>query len=70
MLEDLQSRLTHLEKHIEEQDAEMYQLSKRVDALVKVAKEQKAQLASLASLSESGAAGSGGLPADEKPPHY
>ncbi len=63
----LETRITHLEKHIEEQDAEIYQLSKRIDALVKVAKEQKAQLAAVAELSSGNP---GDMPADEKPPHY
>lgn len=66
-IEDLQSRITFLEKHLTEQDAEMYQLCKRVDSLVKVAKEQKAQLAALAELNSQSA---GAMPADEKPPHY
>jgi uncharacterized coiled-coil protein SlyX len=44
LLEDLQSRIAFLEKHVTEQDAEMYQLSKRIDSLVKAAKEEKAQL--------------------------
>lgn len=65
-IESLQSRIAHLEKHLEAQDAEIYQLAKRVDTLVKVAKEQKAQLAAVAELSS----GQGDLPADEKPPHY
>jgi hypothetical protein len=42
LIEDLQSRIALLEKHVTEQDVEMYQLSKRIDSLVKVAKEQKA----------------------------
>ena len=66
-LKSLESRIAHLEKHVEEQDAEMYQLSKRIDALIKVAKEQKAQLAAIAELSSGN---SGDMPADEKPPHY
>ena len=66
-IEDLQSRIALLEKHVTEQDAEMYQLSKRIDSLVKVAKEQKAQLAAVAELNSQSA---GDLPADEKPPHY
>lgn len=64
---ELETRITYLEKHIAEQDAEMYQLSKRIDTLVKVAKEQKAQLAAMAELNSQGAAS---MPADEKPPHY
>ena len=66
-IEDLQSRIAFLEKHVTEQDAEMYQLSKRVDSLVKVAKEQRAQLAAVAELNSQSA---GAMPADEKPPHY
>ena len=66
-IEDLQSRVAFLEKHVTEQDAEMYQLSKRIDSLVKVAKEQKAQLAAVAEINSQS---SGDMPADEKPPHY
>ena len=66
-IEDLQSRVAILEKHVTEQDAEIYQLSKRIDSLVKVAKEQKAQLVAVAELNSQSA---GDMPADEKPPHY
>lgn len=67
LLQLLESRIAHLQKHVEEQDAEIFQLSKRIDTLVKVAKEQKAQLAAVAELNSSN---TGGMPADEKPPHY
>ena len=67
LIEDLQSRIASLEKHVTEQDAEIYKLSKRIDSLVKVAKEQKAQLAAVAELNSQSA---GDMPADEKPPHY
>ena len=67
LLENLQSRIAFLEKHVTEQDAEMYQLSKRIDSLVKAAKEQRAQLAALAELNSQSA---GDMPANEKPPHY
>ena len=67
LIEDLQSRIAFLEKHVTEQDAEMYKLSKRVDSLVKAAKEQKAQLDAVAELNSQSA---GDMPADEKPPHY
>ena len=66
-IEDLQSRVAFLEKLVTEQDAEIYHLSKRIDSLVKVAKEQKAQLAAVAELNSQSA---GDMPADEKPPHY
>ena len=67
LLKDLQLRIAFLEKHVTEQDAEMYQLSKRINGLVKAAKEQKAQLAAVAELNLQSA---GDMPADEKPPHY
>jgi uncharacterized coiled-coil protein SlyX len=63
----IDTRLAFLEKHVAEQDAEIYQMSKRIDTLVKVAKEQKAQLAAVAELSSGNP---GDMPADEKPPHY
>jgi septal ring factor EnvC (AmiA/AmiB activator) len=64
---ELQSKLAHLERHIAEQDAEFYQLAKRLDALNKLVKQQKAQIEAVAS---GGAAGAGDMPANEKPPHY
>jgi uncharacterized coiled-coil protein SlyX len=67
LIEDLESRIALLEKHVTEQDAEMYKLSKRIDSLVKVAKEQKVQLAAVAELNSQSAVD---MPADEKPPHY
>ncbi|MBL6919401.1 MAG: SlyX family protein [Puniceicoccaceae bacterium] len=67
LIEDLQSRIAFLEKHVTEQDTEMYQLSKRIDSLVKVAKEQKAQLVAVAELNSQSAVD---MPVDEKPPHY
>jgi len=67
LIQDLQSRIAFLEKHVTDQDTEMYKLSKRIDSLVKAAKEQKAQLAAVAELNSQSA---GDMPADEKPPHY
>ena len=64
---ELQSQLTHLERHIAEQDAEFYQLAKRVDALTQLVQTQKAQLSMLSS---GGLTGAGNMPANEKPPHY
>jgi hypothetical protein len=63
----LQTQLTHLEQHIVEQDAEFYQLSKRVDALSQLVQMQKAQINAMSS---GGVADAGDMPADEKPPHY
>jgi len=67
LIEELQSQIAFLEKHVTEQDAEMYQLSRRIDGLVKAAKEQKAQLAAVSELNSQSASD---MPADEKPPHY
>ena len=67
ILEDLQSRIAFLEKHVTEQDAEMYQFSRRIDGLIKAVKEQKAQLAAVAELNSQSAVD---MLADEKPPHY
>lgn len=64
-IEELQMKLSHLEKHIGEQDSEIYRLSKRVDQLVQAIQSQKLQMEALA---RGGSAGD--APADEKPPHY
>ena len=50
LLEDLQSKIAFLKKHVIEQDTEIYKLFKSIDGLVKAAKEQKAQLAAVAEL--------------------
>lgn len=64
---ELQNQLMHLERHIAEQDAEFYKMSKRVDALTQLVQRQKAQIEALAS---GGVPGAGDMPANEKPPHY
>ncbi len=64
---ELQTQLTYLERHIAEQDAEFYQLAKRVDALSQLVQLQKAQINALSS---GGVTGAEDMPADEKPPHY
>jgi hypothetical protein len=64
---ELQSQLAHLERHVTEQDAEFYQLAKRLDALSQLVQRQQAQLSALSS---GGVAGAGDMPANEKPPHY
>ncbi len=63
----LETRVAFLEKHVADQDAEIYQLTKRIDTLVKIFKEQKSLLAAVAEMN-SGTPGD--MPADEKPPHY
>ena len=62
LINELQSRIAFLEKHVIEQDAEMYQLSRGIDGLVKAAKEQKAQLAAVAEVNSQSA---DLMPADE-----
>ena len=62
---ELQTQIAHMQRHIEEQDAEMYKLTMRVDQLAKLVKQQDAQLKAL---NERG--GAGDMPANEKPPHY
>ena len=64
---ELQIKLTQLERHIETQDAEIYRLSKRVEAIVSVVERQKLRLESLAA---GGVSDGSTMPADEKPPHY
>lgn len=66
-ISELQSQLAHLKRHISEQDAEFYQLAKRVDALSKLVQQQKAQMSALSS---GGVAAAEDMPANEKPPHY
>lgn len=60
---ELQRKLTHLERHVEEQDAEQYRLAQKVEKLTQLVQRQNEKIKSL-----EGAEGS--MPADEKPPHY
>ncbi len=59
----LQAKLTHLERHVEEQDAEQYRLAQKVEQLTKLVQRQEEKIKSLD-------ASGGSMPADEKPPHY
>lgn len=65
---DLQAQLTHLQRHVAEQDTEIYRLSKRVEALAQGLQAQKLKLEALAS--DGGSQEGYRMPADEKPPHY
>ncbi len=67
LIEAFEASLRKLEQHIQEQDTEIYRLSKRVDSLVNALQVQKLQIESLA---QGGAGGGDTMPADEKPPHY
>ncbi len=62
---ELQAQVAHLQRHVEEQDAEMYKLSMRMDRLLKKLTEQETQIKALNERS-----GGGDMPANEKPPHY
>ena len=64
-IEKLQERITFLEKHIGEQDTEIFQQSRRVDLLIQEIKKLEARFEA----SEQGG-GAGTMPADEPPPHY
>jgi len=61
------SDLEALQKHLREQDAEIFRLSQRVDSLVQALQIQKLQIEALA---QNSTAGADTMPADEKPPHY
>ena len=66
-LQSLDERCSKLAKHIEEQDTEIYRLSKRVDKLMNALQVQKMQVENLVS---GGIGGADTMPANEKPPHY
>lgn len=61
---ELQTQLAHLQRHVEEQDAEIYKLATRVEQLMELLQRQNLQLQAM------NARGGDGLPAHEKPPHY
>ena len=62
-----ESRIAYLDKHVQEQDSEILRLLKRVDAIVKITKDQKAQISAIL---ESGSSNFSDRSIDEKPPHY
>ena len=62
---DLQSQIAHLQRHIENQDAEIYKFTKRIDRMDQLLKQQSDQIKSL---SERGVDSfSSNI---ERPPHY
>ncbi|MEC8405322.1 MAG: SlyX family protein [Verrucomicrobiota bacterium] len=62
---DLQSQIAHLQRHIENQDAEIYKFAKRIDRIDQLLKLQSDQIKSL---SERGINSfSSNI---ERPPHY
>jgi len=66
-LEELEEKCSKMAQHIQEQDTEIYRLSKRVDKLMNALQVQKMQVEALAG---GGAGGVDSMPANEKPPHY
>ena len=63
----MESRIAYLDKYVQEQDSEILRLSKRVDAIVNITKDQKAQISAILEL---GSGNFSDISADEKPPHY
>jgi uncharacterized coiled-coil protein SlyX len=62
---ELQSQIAHLQRHIENQDAEIYKFAKRIDRMDQLLKLQSDQIKSL---SERGVDSSSS--SSELPPHY
>lgn len=58
-------KLALLERHVEQQDAEIWRLTQRVDQLTVYLRQQQAALEEI-----SGRTGGEIAPANEKPPHY
>jgi len=62
---ELESKVTHLERHIEKQDAEIWRLSQRVEKLASLLKQQGDRLAAL-----NERVSDGGTEEEPPPPHY
>ena len=62
-IRELQERITHLQRHIEQQDCAFLELSKEVAQL-------SARLARAESKVQQMGEGEAGPPADERPPHW
>jgi uncharacterized coiled-coil protein SlyX len=62
----LQEKIMHLEKHIEEQDAEIYRLARLLERNAKRIEKLESRVVALDSSSQAG----GEMPTAEKPPHY
>ena len=62
---ELQSQIAHLQRHIENQDAEIYKFAKRIDRMDQLLKLQSDQIKSL---SERGVDSTSSN--IERPPHY
>jgi len=62
--EELESKITYLERHIEEQDTEIWRLTQRVEKLASLLKQQAKQLEALNERM------TGGSEEEPPPPHY
>lgn len=62
--QDLEEKLAFLQRHIEQQDRAILELSKEVSALAARLARMEAKVAAQAGDAE------GGPPADERPPHW
>ena len=63
---ELQEKVTYLEKHVEEQDTEIYRLTRLLDRVSLKLEKLEGKLQQV----ENGSVGGDTMPADEKPPHY
>lgn len=59
-------RLAFLERHVQQQDREMYTQSEQIRRLQQEVKELREQVRGV----KAGAEAQGEMPADERPPHY
>lgn len=62
----VEEKLTHLEKHVAEQDVEIYRLRRQLDDASKAVSKLSERVKEL----EGGGSDGIGPPADERPPHY
>lgn len=65
-LRELEIKAAFLEKHVEEQDRAMLEMSNRIDALERHLRRLNDAMKSVDARGASGE----GAPADERPPHY
>lgn len=63
-IQELEIKLTFLERHVEEQDRVIYDMQNRLEKLQRKFEQMENRLESSSDSS------SGTLPADERPPHY
>ena len=62
---ELQSQIAHLQRHIENQDAEIYKFAKRIDRMDQLLKLQSDQIKSLSERDVDSTSSN-----IERPPHY